>query len=142
MESKTQGSRSRPRTQNNPRPKTDPLEAKDRNTRGQGPRTQRVDTSIFKKKGLLKFTARSLARSPRRRKKKGHVLGPFFTNQKIVLSSTANTAFSRTCWLGGQGLHVFSRTSSRTPSLKNSNAIQENYYFFCPSHRKIFIIFA
>ena len=40
------------------------------NAQGQGPRTQHLDTSVFQKKGLLKFTARSLARSPRRRKKK------------------------------------------------------------------------
>ena len=49
VESMTQGSRPRPRTQKNPRPRprtaflsTDPLEAKDKNARGQGqvPRTQ------------------------------------------------------------------------------------------------------
>ena len=49
VESRTQGSRPRPRTQKNPRrrprtalPRTDPHEAKDRNARGQGqgPRTQ------------------------------------------------------------------------------------------------------
>ena len=49
VESRTHSSRPipRPRTQKNPRPgprtafpKTDPLEAKDRNAQGQGPRTQ------------------------------------------------------------------------------------------------------
>ena len=47
VESRTQGSRPRPRTQKNPRPRprpsfprTDTLEAKYRNARGQGPRTQ------------------------------------------------------------------------------------------------------
>ena len=51
----TQGSR--PRTQKNPRPRTafprtDPLEARDWNARGQGPRTQ---PQVFsKKKGLQK----------------------------------------------------------------------------------------
>ena len=47
VESRTQGSRPRPRTQKNPRltprtafPRTDPLEAKDRNARSQGPRTE------------------------------------------------------------------------------------------------------
>ena len=45
VESRTQSLRPRPRTQKNPRtrtalPRTDPLEAKDRNARGQGPRTQ------------------------------------------------------------------------------------------------------
>ena len=59
VEPRTQGSRSRPRTQKNPRPRialprTDPLEAKDRNAwgQGQGPRTQRQVLS--KKKGLQK----------------------------------------------------------------------------------------
>ena len=45
VESRTQGSRPRPKTQKNPKPRTafprtDPLEAKDRNVRGQGPRTR------------------------------------------------------------------------------------------------------
>ena len=49
----TQGSR--PRTQNNLMPRADLLEAKDRNARGQGkgPRTQRVDSSVFQKKVFL-----------------------------------------------------------------------------------------
>ena len=58
MESKTPGSRPRPRTQKNPRPRprtafprTDTLEAKDRNARGQGqgPRTQALVLSKKKK---------------------------------------------------------------------------------------------
>ena len=52
MESRTQGSRPRPR----PRtafPRTDTLEAKDRNARGQGPRTQALVLSK-KKKALHK----------------------------------------------------------------------------------------
>ena len=63
VESRTQGSRPRPRTQKkNPRPRprrafprTDTLEAKDRNARGQGqePRTQ-VQVLSKKKKGLHK----------------------------------------------------------------------------------------
>ena len=95
-----------------------------------------------KKKGLLEFTARSLARFPRQ--KKGHDLGPFFTNQKIVLSSTAKRIFSRNCRLGGQGQglqDVFSRTSSRTPPLKNSNAIQDKINFFLPKSQKNFYYF-
>ena len=60
VESRTQGSMPRPRTQKNPRPRprtafprTDPLEAKDRNARGQGPRKQ---ARVFsKKKGLQNF---------------------------------------------------------------------------------------
>ena len=56
VESRTQGSRLRPRTQKNPKPRprtalprTDPLEANDRNALGQsqGPRTQ---TQVFSKK--------------------------------------------------------------------------------------------
>ena len=54
VDSRTQGSRPRPRTQKNPRPRTalprtDPLEAKDRNARGQGqgPRTL---AQVFSKK--------------------------------------------------------------------------------------------
>ena len=61
VESRTQGSRPRPRTQKNPRPRprtafprTDPLEAKDRNARGQEPRTQPQVFSKKKKKGLQK----------------------------------------------------------------------------------------
>ena len=65
VESRTQGSR--PRTQKNPRPRTafprtDTLEAKDRNARGQGqiPRTQAQ--AFSKKKGLqIFFSGNSLA---------------------------------------------------------------------------------
>ena len=156
MESKTQCSwpRPRPRTKNSLRQRTDPLEAKHRNARGQGQGPRTYCTKVFKKKGLHKFTARSVASSPRRRKKKGHDLGSYFTNQKIVLSSTANRAFSRTCRLGGQsqGLYlrgqgqglqnVFSRMSSRTLPLDNSNAIQDKINTLLLKFRKICIIFA
>ena len=63
VESRTQGSRPGPRTQKNPRPRprtvfprTDTLEAKDRNARGQGPRTQAqvLSKKKKKKKGLHK----------------------------------------------------------------------------------------
>ena len=139
VEWKSQGSRPWPRTKGHKtirgqgptlsRPRTGTLETKD----------QQHNAQVFsKKKVLLKFTARSLAHSPRRRKKKDHDLGPFFTNQKIVLFLTTNRAFSRTSRLGGksQGLYyrglqnVFSRTSSRTPPLKNSNAIQDEINIF------------
>ena len=58
VESRTQGSRPRPRTQKNPRPstalpRTDTLEAKDRNARGQGPRT-RAQVLPPQKKGIHK----------------------------------------------------------------------------------------
>ena len=57
VESRTQGLRPRPRTQKNPRtrtalPRTDPLEAKDRNARGQGPTTQ---AQMFTKKKVFKI---------------------------------------------------------------------------------------
>ena len=60
MKSRTQGSRPRPKIQKNPRsrprtalPRTDPLEAKDRNARGQGqgPRTQ---AQVFSQKKVFK----------------------------------------------------------------------------------------
>ena len=62
VESRTQGSRPRPRTQKNPRPRTafprtDPLKAKDRNARGQGPRTQ-VQVLSKKKRSSQKFFRR------------------------------------------------------------------------------------
>ena len=62
VESRTQGSRPRPRTQKNPRPRTafprtDTLEAKDRNARGQGPRTQAQ--ALSKKRSSQKFFKRS-----------------------------------------------------------------------------------
>ena len=97
MESRTQDSRPRPRTQKNPRPRTafprtDTLEAKDRNARGQGPRTQaqvlskkKVFTKIFQaippppqKKGLHKNFSSDLHKA----------LHKILTIQKIVLSSS------------------------------------------------------
>ena len=51
VESRTQGSKPRPRTQKNPRPRTDPLEAKNRNARDQGHRRK----CSPKKKGLQNF---------------------------------------------------------------------------------------
>ena len=101
MEWKTQGSRPRLITQNNPRPRTDPLEAKDCNARGQD---QGHNAEVFsKKKKVFINLLRSLWRVLLDEEKKtDHNLGPFFTNQKIVLSLTANRAFSRTCKLGRQ----------------------------------------
>ena len=97
VESRTQGSR--PRTQKNPRPRTalsrtEPLEAKERNARGQG-RGPRTQAQMFsKKKDLQKCFFR---RSPKEKNKKG--LRKFsarflaFPNkilmvQKIMLSSS------------------------------------------------------
>ena len=91
-ESRTQGSRPRPRTQKNPRPRTafprtDTLEAKDWNARGQGqgPRTQAQVLSKKKKRSSQKF----FRRSPKKNvfQKIFQALHKILTIQKIVLSS-------------------------------------------------------
>ena len=79
VESRTQGSRPRPRprTQKNPRPRprtafprTDALEAKDRNARGQGPRTQSASAlQKKKKKGLHKNFSGDLQKKKKKKKK-------------------------------------------------------------------------
>ena len=98
MESRTQGSR--PRTQKNRRsrprtafPKTDPLEAKDRNAGGQD---QGHNAEVFSKKKVSRKKLQIL-RKISGEEKKDHDLCPFLTNQKIVLLSTKDRAFSRTC---------------------------------------------
>ena len=109
VESRTQGSRPRPR----PRtafPRTDTLEAKDRNARGQGPRTQSASAlQKKKKKGLHKNFSGDLQK---KKKKKERSSQKFFkrsplknvfqkifqafhkilTFQKIVLSSSRGQA--------------------------------------------------
>ena len=59
VESRTQGSRPRPRTQKNPRPRIDPLEAKDQGHRRKCSPKKKVFKNFFqaisKKKGLQKF---------------------------------------------------------------------------------------
>ena len=90
MESRTQGSRPRPRTKkiSRPRPRTDPLEAKakDQGHRHKSsPKKKRFSKNFFrrfpleenKKKGLRKFSARFLELSNK--------ISPV---QKIVLSSS------------------------------------------------------
>ena len=112
MESRTQGSR--PRTQKNPRPRpwprtafprTDTLDAKDRNARGQEPRTQAQVLS--KKKGLHKNFSGDLQkkrssqkffkRSPRKHvfQKIFQALHKILTIQKLVLSSSEGQASFR-----------------------------------------------
>ena len=111
-------------------PRTDPLEAHDMNTRGQGqgPRIQpanvfknkkssrkkianyprnfrRFPINLNNKKVLINFL-RGFWRAPRRRKKSGHDFSQFSTNQKILLFSAEDRAFSRTCQLRGQGLDL------------------------------------
>ena len=110
MESRTQGSKPRPgpRTQkkietkakDSPIPKTDPLEAKDRNARGQGqePRTQ---PQVLSKKRVFRKFFRAISKKKVFRKKFSgdlhektvfqkifQVLHKLLTTQKIVLSSS------------------------------------------------------
>ena len=123
LESRTQGSRARPRTQKkNPRPRTafprtDTLEAKDRNARGQrqGPRTQAQVLS--KKKGdeiffeIIRSSQNFSGDLKKKKEKKGlhknfssdlhkknvfqkifQALHKILTIQKIVLSSSRGQA--------------------------------------------------
>ena len=100
MESRTQGSRPRPRTPKNPRPRprtafprTGTLEAKDRNARGQGqgPRTQdQVLSKKKRKRSSQKFFKRS--RQKNVFQKIFQALHKILTIQKIVLSSSRGQA--------------------------------------------------
>ena len=114
MESRTQGSRPRPRTQKkNPRPRTafprtDTLEAKDRNARGQGqgPRTQaqvlskkrRSSQKFFRLSQKKKKKKRSSQKFFKRSSQKNvfqkifQALHKILTIQKIVLSSSRGQA--------------------------------------------------
>ena len=101
VESRTLGSR----------PRTDTLEAKDRNVRGQG--HKRKCSPKKKKRSSQKF----FKRSPRKHvfQKIFQALHKILTIQKLVLSSSRGQANFR-----GQGLQNVSsrpRTSSRTPPL-------------------------
>ena len=101
------------------------FEAKDRLSegrpfRGQGKESSwlrpRTNAQVFSQKKVFSQIFREISGEER----KGHDHGPFSTNQKIVLSSTEDRAFSRTCKLRGQGFQHMSsklKTSSRTPSL-------------------------
>ena len=101
VESRTQGSRPRPRTQKNPRPRprtafprTDTLQAKDRNARGQGqgPRTQ---AQVLSKKKLKKRSSQKFfKRSPQKNVFQNifQALHKILTIQKIVLSSSRGQA--------------------------------------------------
>ena len=106
MESRTQGWR--PRTQKKPEAK-----ANDRNARGQGPRTQaqvfskkkRSSKFFFRrslKKGLCKFSARSLAFS-----------NEIFMIQKIVLSLAKDR-------------EIFEDFSASTPRSRTSKCVLED----------------
>ena len=107
----------RPRKQKNSRlragfPRTDPLEAKDimckcspkKSLRGKiSQQIFREIQAFFEKKKVFINYHRGLWRAPNTKEKNGHVLVPFSANQKPVLSSTEDSAFSRTCRLRGQG---------------------------------------
>ena len=78
----TQGSIPRPRSQKNPRPRPktdfprrDPLEAKNRNAQGQGPRTQRARKRSSRKKSLTfaKFQAFSETKKKERKKRSSQI---------------------------------------------------------------------
>ena len=96
-ESRTQGSRPRPRTQKNPRPRTafsrtDTLEAKDRNARGQG-KDQGHECKCSpkkKKRSSQKFFKRSSQKNVFQ--KIFQALHKILTIQKIVLSSSRGQA--------------------------------------------------
>ena len=94
MESRTQGSRPRPRTQKNPRPRTafprtDTLEAKDRNSGGQGhkrkcspkEKKKKVSTKIFQAISTKKRFPKNFSSAPQN-----------FNHSKIVLSSSRGQA--------------------------------------------------
>ena len=114
MESRTQGSRPSPTTQKNSRSRTDlsrtePLEAKVRNAGGQGPRhNAQVFYKKKKKKGPCAGNSQIL-RETLGKQKKCHDFNPFLTNLKLVLSSTEDRAFLRTCRLQGQELDLRSQ---------------------------------
>ena len=112
MKSRKRGSRPRPRTQKNTRPRTalprtDPLEAKDKNAQGQGPKTQ-AQVLSKKKKGLQNFFSgdvkkKSLQKFFQAFSSKNRLLNFFFfqaiykisTIQKKVLSSSRGLEASR-----------------------------------------------
>ena len=125
----TQGSRPRPRTAF---PRTEPLEAKDKNARGQGqgPRTQAQVLSKKKdlhknfsgdlqekKKKKKRFSQKFFRRSPQTNvfQKMFQALHKILTIQKILLSSSRGQANFR-------GLEASRpKTSSRTPPLVKRN---------------------
>ena len=59
-----------------------------------------VLTPVFSKKKVFLNLPRGLWRVPQDKEKKGHDLGPFFTNQKIVLPRPRTGNFRRLVGLG------------------------------------------
>ena len=128
VESRTQGSRPRPRTQKkNPRPRprtafprTDTLEAKDRNARGQGqgPRTQAQ--VLFKIKSLHKNFSSDLHKKTF--SKKFFKLHKILTIQKILLSLSRGQA---NFW-GLEALRPRPRTWPSRPRSRTSKCVLED----------------
>ena len=119
VESRTQGSRPRPRTQKNPRPRTafprtDTLEAKDRNARGQGqgPRTQ---AQVLSKKKKV-FTKIFQAFSKKKKKKK------VFT--KIFQAISTKTRFPKNSSSRGQA--NFRGLEASRPRPRTSKCVLED----------------
>ena len=142
MESRTQGSR--PRTQNNPRPRsrtalprTDPLGAKERNARGQGPRTQ---AQVFLKKRSSKIFFR---RSPKEKNKKG--LRKFFgrflalsneilTIQKRVLSSSREQGNFRGLEASRPRPRISKRVLEISTSANDASQCDRLTHLFCTTY--------
>ena len=110
-------------------------------------------TQVFSKKKVFLKLPRGLWCVFQDEEKKGHDFGPFFTNQKIVLSSTANRAFSRACRprpkdfiIEAKDFKMCSRGRGRgLPLWKIATLFkiklilflpksQQNLYYFCVSH--------
>ena len=114
MESRTQGSRQEHKKNPRPRtalPRTDPLEAKDRNARGQEPRTQ-AQVLSKKKRSSKKIFRRSQEKTVFQ--KIFQALHKLFTTQKIVLSSSRVRGNFQGLDVRGQGHQI---VSSKTPPL-------------------------
>ena len=99
-------------TKKNPRPRTDTLEAKDRNTRGQDQGHKRK-CSPKKKRSSQKFFKRSLQKNVFQ--KIFQALHKILTIQKILLSSSRGQANLEDLRPRGQG-HGLQNLSSRTSS--------------------------
>ena len=133
VESRTQGSRPRTRTQKKSEAKAKDSLSEDRHSRGQGqecsrPRTKDTSASALqKKRSSQKFFRRSPKKKKKKRAPQKNVFQKIFqalhiisTIQKIVLSSSRGQANFRGLDLRGQGLQNVSsrpRTSSKTPPL-------------------------
>ena len=102
-------------------PRTDTLEAKDRNARGQGQGHKRKCSSKKKNRSSQKF----FKRSPQKDvfQKIFQALHEILTIQKIVLSSSQGQANFRGQGQGLQNVSSRPRTSSRTPPLKATAAV-------------------